>query len=232
MKTIIRLVLLLLLFVFTSGRLFSQSLTNYEYDELNRLVKVDYPNGQRVEYAYDVLGNRTGMTVTQVYIAQSIELFEGWNWWAPTVERETLLSLMETTLGTKGIRIDSQDSGSAQQNDGSWSGDLQNITPGQMYRIQTNTSCTLSLLGLPVTTATVTINPGTNWLGYIGVEQSVGDAFEAYCPSQGDKIISQDGGFAIFNGGSWQGTLDALVPGKGYVYVSNATAPKTLVIGE
>lgn len=210
----------------------AQYTTTYEYDSLNRLVKVDYPSGQRVEFAYDVLGNRTGMTVTQVYIAQSIELFEGWNWWAPTVERETLLSLMETTLGTKGIRIDSQDSGSAQQNDGSWSGDLQSITPGQMYRIQTNTACTLSLLGVSINSATVTLNLGENWFGFVGSEKTVVEAFANLPPAEGDKVISQDEGFAIFNGTEWEGTLATLVPGKGYVYVSNAAEPKTLVIGE
>ena len=231
MKRIIQLLLIVACCLIT-GLATAQYTTTYEYDSLNRLVKVDYPNGQRVEFAYDVLGNRTNMIVTQLYVAQPVEIHEGWTWWAPTVEREVLLDLMETALGPNGIRIDSQDSGSAEQNDGSWNGNLSGLTPGQMYKIQANTSCTLSLLGLPVTTATVTINPGTNWLGYIGVEQSVGDAFEAYSPSQGDKIISQDGGFAIFNGGSWQGTLDTLVPGKGYVYVSNDTAPKTLVIGE
>ena len=210
----------------------AQYTTTYEYDSLNRLVKVDYPSGQRVEFAYDVLGNRTGMTVTQVYIAQSIELFEGWNWWAPTVERETLLSLMETTLGTKGIRIDSQDSGSAQQNDGSWSGDLQNIIPGQMYRIQTNTACTLSLLGVPITSATITINLGKNWFGFVGTAKTIAAAFTNFSASEGDKIISQNEGFAVFENGAWSGTLVNLQPGKGYVYISNDTEQKTLVIGE
>ncbi len=210
----------------------AQYTTTYEYDSLNRLVKVDYPSGQRVEFAYDVLGNRTGMTVTQVYIAQSIELFEGWNWWAPTVERETLLSLMETTLGTKGIRIDSQDSGSAQQNDGSWSGDLQSITPGQMYRIQTDTACTLSLLGVPITSATITINPGENWFGFIGSAKPIDTAFANFSPAAGDKVISQDEGFAVFNGTSWEGTLGSLQPGKGYVYISKDSVQKELVIGE
>lgn len=210
----------------------AQYTTTYEYDSLNRLVKVDYPNGQRVEFAYDVLGNRTNMIVTQLYVAQPVEIHEGWTWWAPTVEREVLLDLMETALGPNGIRIDSQDSGSAEQNDGSWNGNLLGLTPGQMYKIKANTSCTLSLLGLPVTTATVTINQGENWFGYVGTEKTVAAALAGYSPTEGDKVISQDEGFAVFEDGEWQGTLTTLVPGKGYVYVSNAAEPKTLVIGE
>lgn len=225
-------VLLLLVLIIFYGNLFSQSIsTTYEYDELNRLVKVDYPNGQRVEYAYDALGNRISRTVSQLYVSQPVEICEGWTWWAPTVEREVLLDLMETALGTNGIRIDSQDSGSAEQNDGSWNGNLSGLTPGQMYKIKANTSCTLSLLGLPVTTATVTINQDENWFGFIGSEKTVAAAFANFTPTEGDKVISQDEGFSVFENGEWHGTLETLQPGKGYVYVSNATEPKTLVIG-
>ena len=38
-------------------------------------------------------------------------------------------------------------------------------------------------------------------------------------PVEGDKIVSQDQGFAIFNGSSWEGTLSTLESGKGYVYI-------------
>lgn len=48
----------------------AQYTTTYEYDSLNRLVKVDYPNGQRVEYEYDALGNRISRTVSQLLAVQ------------------------------------------------------------------------------------------------------------------------------------------------------------------
>ena len=35
----------------------------YEYDSLNRLVKVVFTNGETYEYTYDNLGNRTLLTV-------------------------------------------------------------------------------------------------------------------------------------------------------------------------
>ena len=213
----------------TCGLATAQYTTTYEYDSLSRLVKVDYSNGLRVEFAYDALGNRTGMTVTQPYINQTDELYEGWNWWAPTIERETLLSQVETSLGSDGIRINSQGSGSALQVEGSWSGDLQNLVPGQMYRIQTGAPCTLSVLGVPITTATIIINPGENWFGYIGQEKTIAEAFVNLPPSNGDKVISQDEGFAVFNGTAWEGTLTTLQPGHGYVYFSTASGTKTVV---
>jgi RHS repeat-associated protein len=38
--------------------------TTYGYDALYRLVQVTYPDGERVDYAYDRVGNRTAMTST------------------------------------------------------------------------------------------------------------------------------------------------------------------------
>ena len=55
----------------------AQHTTTYEYDELNRLVQVNYPNGQRVQFEYDVLGNRTSMTVTQLCAIQVVVSPEG-----------------------------------------------------------------------------------------------------------------------------------------------------------
>lgn len=343
---------------------FGQLLTTYEYDELNRLVQVDYPNGQRVEYEYDALGNRISRTVSQLlavqvnitpqgagtvsgvgnyepetlvtleataneghtfanwmqgeqvitteptysftitqpetfvanftvnsytitasanpaeggtvngdgtyeygstvtltalvndgyafvnwtkdgeevsteqtytftvrddadFVAnfewiletQETNLAQGWTWWSPTVE--TSVETIQAALGDSFVQILAKN--------GTANGD---VVPGAMYRIQTNAACMLSITGLPITTATVTINQGENWFGYIGNEPtSIVNAI-SISASSGDKIISQDEGFAIFNGVEWLGTLTTLVPGKGYVYVSNAAASKTLVIGQ
>lgn len=204
-------------------------------DALIAWVDANNSGGQYLHWVADTAMVNDGFPMLErlpAIAAQISSLTLGWNWWAPTVERETLLSLMETILGTNGIRIDSQDSGLAEQNDGSWSGDLQSIIPGQMYRIQTTAPCTLAVTGAPIATATVTINQGENWFGFVGAEKTVTAAFANFTPVEGDKVISQNEGFAVFENGEWHGTLETLQPGKGYVYVSNATEPKTLVIGE
>ena len=38
--------------------------TQYTYDNLNRLVRVEYDNGSAIEYQYDGSGNRTQRAVT------------------------------------------------------------------------------------------------------------------------------------------------------------------------
>ncbi len=57
-------IFIILLFYLISNNLFSQNQNNYQYDNLNRLIKVSYSNGTVINYSYDQLGNRTVKEVT------------------------------------------------------------------------------------------------------------------------------------------------------------------------
>ena len=146
---------------------------------------------------------------------QSVTLEAGWNWWAPTVA--TSVEELQTALGDNLQSIQSQN--------GTPTGSL---VAGQMYKIQTTTACTFTLSGTPFTNASVTITNGINWFGCIGTE-SLSLINLNISPATGDKVVSQDGGFAVYNGTAWKGTLTSLQPGKGYVYYSTASQQKTLV---
>lgn len=50
-------------FIFPSSLAFAGNI-QYTYDNLNRLIKVDYGNGKIIQYAYDQDGNRTEKNVT------------------------------------------------------------------------------------------------------------------------------------------------------------------------
>ncbi len=147
----------------------------------------------------------------------STDLAQGWTWFAPTVQ--TSIEAIQTALGGAYVQILAKN--------GTPSGD---IVPGEMYRIQTNAPCTLAVTGAPITTATIAINRGENWFGYVGTEKTVTDAFEGFTPAEGDKVVSQNDGFAIYENGAWVGTLGTLQPGKGYVYVSKDAGTKTLTL--
>jgi hypothetical protein len=162
----------------------------------------------------DFVANFTAMPITQ-----TVELVEGWTWYTPTVQ--TNIESIQSSLGNNLQLI--------QAKDGTPSG---NIVAGQMYKIQTTTPCTLAVVGMPIISATVNINYGPNWFGFVGTEKTVTEAFANFSASEGDKVISQNEGFAVYENGGWSGTLENLRPGKGYVYISNATTPKTLVIGQ
>ena len=135
---------------------------------------------------------------------------------------------LKTALGTDGLLIKSERSGSLSYENGSWNGTLSSIVPGEMYRIQTSASCSLVLSGSYASEATVTLLSGYNWVGYPGL-QPLAIADLGITPAEGDKIDSQDEGYAIYENGTWKGTLATLQPGRGYVYLSNATGSKTLV---
>ena len=160
-------------------------------------------------------------------VEQSVSLAQGWNWWSPIVE--ITLADLETALGTNGIAIIA-DGVSVEYENGAWSGSLQTIVPGQMVMIRTNADCTFTLSGAALSNVSVTIDSGLNWFGYPGTEELALENI-GITPADGDKIVGQDEGFAIYEEGSgWTGTLGALQPGHGYVYLSNATESKTMVL--
>lgn len=146
---------------------------------------------------------------------QSVTLAEGWNWWAPTVEADDLLDQLEETLGDHLLQIVGRD------------GVPSAIVAGQMYKILTDEAITFALSGTAVAAEGVTLAAGTTWFG-CSTAMAVSLSDLVVTPAQGDKIVSQDEGFAVFNGTAWVGTLTTLQPGRGYVYWSADTATKTL----
>ncbi len=80
---------------------------------------------------------------------------------------------------------------------------------------------------MPAADVEVTIAQGCNWFGYPGTEPLSLDDLNI-SPTTGDKVVSQDGGFAVYNGTAWEGTLTSLLSGKGYVYISVDSQSKTI----
>lgn len=154
---------------------------------------------------------------------QAVSLEAGWNWWTPTLEMS--LADLEAALGGDAVLINSQDDGFVRYDGESWSGTLTSIEPGKMYKIQSEASRVLTLSGTAATDSGLTIMHGYNWFGFTGsrptaIAQALGSDFT---PIEGDQIIAQNGASAIYENGTWTGTLTALVPGKGYLYVSNVS---------
>lgn len=153
----------------------------------------------------------------------TVQLSEGWNWWAPT--SEVSVDAFATAIGDYVEDVMTEDGEP-----------VSTFVPGEMYRVLVNEDCEFTLAGASATSAEIDIEQGTNWFGFIGTETSVTNAFATFGPVAGDKVISQDGGFAVYTFtegvGSWVGTLTTLVPGKGYVYVSQASESKTLILGQ
>lgn len=146
-------------------------------------------------------------------VAQTIAMVSGWNWWTPMVQitAAQLNSMLNGCL----TQIMAKDEENV-------NGEL---NPGQMYKLYSTAVVNgVAVTGVPVSSS-ITIGTGSNWIGYTG--ETTTDIAAAlttllgasFTSNEGDKIISQDGGFAIFNGSTWEGTLTQLTQGQGYVYV-------------
>lgn len=169
----------------------------------------------------------------EVYVGdiQRVELTQGWNWWSPTVE--TSLEQLEAALGDKGVTIKAQNGKFANYEDDEWDGNLTTIIPGQMYKIQVNNNCEFVLSGIALSSVSIIIEQGQNWIGHTSMQVvSINQAFNNFTPVEGDRITSFDGKFTSYEDGEWSGTLTQLQPGQGYVYISQDTNSKTLIINE
>ena len=176
---------------------------------------------------------------SMVSIQQS--LVQGWNWFSTYVEVENpigMLQMLETSLGNKGIQIKNVSVSTEYDPEWGWFGDLDDVgmTNEEMVMIQTNSACTVELQGMPANPANhpITINHGWNWIGFpCNQSMSVNDAMSGFTPEANDQIKTRNQGYATYiSYGSyhtWQGTLNTMEPGQGYMYKSNSNTPKTLI---
>ena len=173
-------------------------------------------------------------TTTEITtVEQPVTLVQGWNWFVPTVD--ITLEELEAALGTNGISIMSQNSGSVTYDDGDdeWTGHLTELVPGDMYIIQVNGDVELTLNGEPMSSApvTITINEGYNWFGFTGEEVDINTALSGFNAVDGDCIMAfGDESSTSYDGDDeeWTGHLKSLKPGHGYIYISKDSTPKPL----
>ena len=162
----------------------------------------------------------------------TINLSQGWNWFSTNLEitlDELKAALLAT--GNTSITIKSKNNGQTTYNGTTWSGPLTMLDVTQMYRISVSAACEITLEGRAINPAQhpVTISSGANWIGFPhGENMSVSNAFSGFAVA-GDVVKSKDNGIATYNGTTWRGTLNTLVPGQGYIYKSAATENKTFI---
>jgi hypothetical protein len=166
---------------------------------------------------------------------QQVTLVQGWNWFVPTVD--ITLEQLEDALGTSGVSIMSQYSGSTIYDDGDdeWTGQLKELNVGQMYIIQTNDNIEFTLNGTPAPAISepITIVEGYNWIGYTGNEVSITQALSSFEPADGDCIMAfGEEGSVNYDADDeeWTGYLRSLKPGHGYIYISKDPNPKQLTL--
>ena len=180
------------------------------------------------------------VAISVVYVTtvtQTIALSAGWNWVSFNVEvtlDDVKAAIAAVVPASDRPIIKSQKNGQTQKraNNNIWMGALTQLNLCEMYMIQVNEACEITLEGMPVDPADhpATISYGANWIAYpLRESMTVANAFADYTPTVGDEILSKGNGKATRRGSNWMGQLQTLVPGQGYIYNSKATQNKTLV---
>ena len=195
------------------------------------------------QYEWQVQGinaecDSTGMTAwsnvatftTTEFNTQTIALTEGWNWISANVEI-TLANLQNALVATgytTGLKIKSKGQNTAYQGN-KWRGSLTSMDVALMYKVYINTACEITLEGTPIDPADhpITINNGTNWIGFpFDHDMTPTEAFAGFAVN-GDKVRSK-GASSNYTGNRWRGNV-TLEPGQGYIYTSNVSGERTLV---
>ena len=166
-------------------------------------------------------------------IEQVVCIDKGWQWRSlyVTPTQPDLKSLLAPVAGNL-TYIKTRDSFSTYNEAGnSWSGGNFNmLQPGGMYKMYAAKEASFPVIGLGVDLKqhNVPIMRGWNWIGFASpVGMTVADAFALLSPEDGD-IVKNQFDFAIYDGYAWEGTLQALVPGEGYIYYSDYAGTKQL----
>ena len=208
---------------------------------IHPLVAVMIPNKEfalSMQYAPDVnYGSYDEPVVLDVADAleQKISLAKGWTWMSIYVN--PLIDSLEWQLPrdkniVKRIKnIKSQTDGFATvDKDGMIGGNLHHLVPGKMYKMQLSTKTDFDLIGMALDTKNQpqTMHPGYNWIGTLSSSvMSVDEAFSELAPEAGDRVKSRTAFAEYSNKGYWEGTLESIVPGQGYIYRSKADKEKT-----
>ena len=164
--------------------------------------------------------------VCQSETTQTIGLYQGWNWLSFNVEislDDLKSALLEALPGTA-ISIKSQTQNTSYNpNNNRWVGSLA-WDVSKMYMISVTAACEITLIGMPINPSehSISIMNGANWIGFPhNSSMTLANAFAGFAVN-GDRIKSQTNN-ALYNGIRWQGQLNALEPGKGYIYISNSS---------
>lgn len=155
---------------------------------------------------------------------QTIALSAGVNWFSTYVEiaMDDLKDALVDALGTSATITVKSRTASVKYQRGRWAGNLTSLNLAEMYKIDVPTDCEISLEGMPIDPATlsVTITSGANWIAYpLIVDMTLTDAFSGFAVN-GDAVYGQTLNAKVVRG-RWTGQLTELEPGKGYIYFSN-----------
>ncbi|MDR0995297.1 MAG: T9SS type A sorting domain-containing protein [Tannerella sp.] len=164
-------------------------------------------------------------------IEQTLSLRKGWNWISSYVayDQPSLLEQLQQKGGANLDQIKAR-GGFSYPTAGVWSGSLTAMDNSQMYMVHTTAATSLTLNGKPVNplATTLTLKPKWNWISYTPqFNLPVANALAGVKASNLDQIKGRAGFATYTSAGGWQGSLESMVAGQGYMYYSYDGTAKT-----
>ncbi|MBR1934394.1 MAG: hypothetical protein IJ841_12025 [Prevotella sp.] len=172
-------------------------------------------------------------------VEQLIPVHENWNWIAFGVEPESqYLDHIFSSYANWMLLIKSREAFS-DYNGAEWNGTLV-PTVNAMYKLKVsrlpnsqfstlNSQLSVSGRQPAQNEMPVTLKKGWNWIAYTPLTtMTVGEALAAANPQKGDIVKSQTG-IAIYGTSNWEGSLQSLESGRGYLYYSTDSEEKQFV---
>ena len=142
--------------------------------------------------------------------ATAMKLQKGWNWLSHNLD--------------EAVTPDVLAGGATDAFVGSEGNVLAETSAAQSYKAKVSEDRSFTLSGVQINPDNVAINlkTGWNWIGFpIDQTMTVAEAMTEAVPDNYDCIVGQEG-FAQYAGDAWQGTLDVMRPGQGYLYLSGS----------
>ena len=204
------------------------------FEGVDHGIPVYVPCGSLSAYQNAVGWNEFTHFIEMCEVTQTTTLNPGWNWFSSYIAYdesvvESLRSQLDALGGTALIK---SQSAFASNGTGQWTGSLMGFNNSQLYMIQIDEGVTLTLNGVAAVPSEhpITLKPGWTWMGFVvGETLTLEQVFANVTPNEGD-IIKGQGGFSSYSSeNGWTGSLNALEPGKGYIYLNNGTADITLI---
>ena len=158
-----------------------------------------------------------------------LSLNAGWTWLSLNTKNDDMsINKLFGEVSGKASVLKSKSAVSAPYQ-GLWQGEVETIDNVQMYKIMMNEASVLRTAGTPVEpqTTPITLLPNWNWIAYTPQGNlTVQQALAGLQAAEGD-IVKDQSNFATYNNSNWTGSLTTMIPGRGYVYQSNASVAKT-----
>ena len=164
-------------------------------------------------------------TYTPPRLTTKYQLVEGWNWISLTPTDASLLdpTVLLAPLGNKVLEIRNKIQNLVNEN-GSWTGDLTQLNPGEFYQVHVSEPATLNIDSRLPEANTISLKRGWNYLPFDATEElPLATALTNWQAWKNDMVKGQDS-FAIFDGEQWTGTLQTMQPGHGYQFYSQTVA--------